>query len=211
MMLCDVASISYLSHLILRRTLLIRRGQSTATSLDSRNSNPKPFALSQVRWCKQSTKKVLLEFRGGSAMKNQNILKTTSQKSFSPEHLAALSLVTSLSNSCCKFSQQGPSLELFLCHTDRAFVASLLFSIALKHPVHLYNCNDAKVARFLYWTKAPGIIRFLREDMEGKERFKGFRADLTISKPGIYIRISITLVFHSFNKYHKFPTSRAKC
>lgn len=83
-------------------------------------------------------------------MKNRNVLKTTSQKSFSPEHLAALSPVTSLSNSCCKFSQQGPSLELLLCHTDGAFVASPLFSIALEHPVHLYNCNDAKVARFLY-------------------------------------------------------------
>lgn len=73
-------------------------------------------------------------------MKNQKVLKTTSQMSFSPKHLAAVSLVTGLSNSCCKFSQQGPSLELLLCHTEEAFVASPLLSIVLEHPVHLYNC-----------------------------------------------------------------------
>ena len=73
-------------------------------------------------------------------MENQKVLKTTSQTRFSPKHLAAVSLVTGLSNSCFKFSQQGPSLELLLCHIEEAFVASPLFSIVLEHPVHLYNC-----------------------------------------------------------------------
>ena len=83
-------------------------------------------------------------------MKNQSVLKTTSQMSFSIGHLAAVSSVTHLSNSCCKFRQQGPSLELFLCHTDEATVASLLFSITLEHGIYLYNCKDVKVTRFLY-------------------------------------------------------------
>lgn len=78
-------------------------------------------------------------------MKNQNVLKTTSQMSFSIRHLAAVSSVTRLPNSCYKFSQQGPSLELFLCHTEEAIVASLLFSITLEHQIFLYNCKDVKV------------------------------------------------------------------
>lgn len=83
-------------------------------------------------------------------MKNQDVLKTTSQMSFSPRHLAVVSRVTSLSNSYCKFSQQGPSLELLLCHTEEAIVVSPLFSTALEHQVYLYNCKDVRIARFLY-------------------------------------------------------------
>lgn len=39
--------------------------KEVATQLGPRNSNPKRIARSQVRYCRKSTKKVLLEFRGG--------------------------------------------------------------------------------------------------------------------------------------------------
>lgn len=66
-------------------------------------------------------------------MKKRDVLETTSQMSFSSRHLAATSPGTSLSNSCCKSSQQGPFLELLLCHTEEAIVVAPLFSTALEH------------------------------------------------------------------------------
>jgi hypothetical protein len=59
--------------------------KETTIRLEFRNPISEPFAFSQLRRHKKSTKKVLLECVRGNAMKNQNVLKTTSQMSFFPE------------------------------------------------------------------------------------------------------------------------------
>ena len=82
-------------------------------------------------------------------MRNQNVLKTTSQRVPPLGIWLQYQISPSLSNSCCKFSQQGSSFQLFLCPTKEAAVVSPLFPIALEHQEHLQHHKDVKVARFL--------------------------------------------------------------
>lgn len=91
-----------------------------------------------------------MEFRRGNATQKIERSQNHIRDEFLPKHWAAVSLIAGLSDSSCKFSQQGPSVELLLCHTEEPFVFLPLFSIVLEYQAHLYNCKDIKVARVLY-------------------------------------------------------------
>lgn len=88
-----------------------------------------------------------MEFRGGNTMKNQNVLKTTWQISFSPRAPGYSDCSNWLAQQYDKFSQHSPCLQLLLCHTEAATGVSSLFSVAREHQMYLNK--DAEITRFL--------------------------------------------------------------
>lgn len=81
-------------------------------------------------------------------MKSQNVLKTTSQMCFSLRHLAATLVLSKFIKQPLQAQPTGLFLTAASLPTEEA-VVSPLFSIALEHQEHLYNCKDVKVARLL--------------------------------------------------------------